>query len=170
MKKLMLWAILASGMLVFAGGCGSPLLNMGGGMAAGSVLSNTMTGLEKDLEVRETKLIELYNKGVEDGAQKEYLDQIEKEIYDTRLGKQTVATGKQLLGIDWQDPKETSGAIGSIALLAYGYIKRKQLLDMAKKYKSHKQGAAKFMRKNNDEAGKKLYGNIAEARKINKVA
>ena len=161
--------ILALGVLVFVGGCGSSLANIGGGIAAGGALSHTMTGIEKDLEVRETKLIELYNKGIEDGAQKEYLDQIEKDIYDTRLSKQTLKTGKQLFSVDWQDPKQTGGAIGSIAMLAYGYIKRKQLLDMTKRYKSHKQGAEKFMRENNDGTGQKLYADIGVARKANKV-
>lgn len=168
MRKF-LTAILVLGMLVFVGGCGSSLANIGGGIAAGGALSHTMTGMEKDLEVREAKLIELYNKGIEDGAQKEYLDQIEKDIYDTRLSKQTLKTGKQLFSVDWQDPKQTGGAIGSIAMLAYGYIKRKQLLDMTKRYKSHKQGAEKFMRENNDGTGQKLYTDIAVARKANKV-
>lgn len=168
MKTLIVLAILL--VAGFTGGCGSELANIGGGIAAGGALSHTMSGVEKDLEVREAKLIELYNKGVEDGAQKEYLDQIEKDIYDTRLGKQTLSTGKQLLGIDWKDPKETSGAIGGIAALVYAYIKRKDLVNMSKKYKSHKQGAAKFMRENNDGTGQKLYQNIAEARTRNKVA
>lgn len=151
------------------GGCGSELANIGGGIAVGGALSNTMAGAERDLEIREAKLIEFYNQGVEDGAQKEYLDQIEKDIYDTRLGKQTLSTGKTLLGIDWKDPKEAGGAIGLIGTLAYAYIKRKDLIKVGKKYKSHKQGAAKFMRENNDGTGKKLYDNIAEARKTNKV-
>lgn len=156
--------------VLFCSGCGSELASIGGGIVAGGALSHTLTGAEKDLEVREAGLIELYNKGVEDGAQKEYLDQIEKDIYDTRLGKQTVQTGKKLFNVDWQDPKAAGGAISLIATLAYGYIKRKDLIDMGKKYKSHKQGAAKFMRENNDGTGKKLYENIAEARKINKIA
>lgn len=169
MKKLIVM-LLALGVLVIAGGCGSSLLDVGGGMAAGGALSNTITGAEKDLEVREAKLIELYNKGVEDGAQKEYLEQIEKEIYDTRLGKQTLDTGKQLLGIDWKNPKQTGGAIGLVSTLLYGYIKRKDLLEMTKKYKSHKQGAEKFMRENNNNTGQKLYQDIGEARQKNKVA
>lgn len=167
MRKLLLIPILLVAGII--GGCGSELANIGGGIVAGGALSNTMTGMEKDLEAHEAKLIELYNQGVEDGAQKEYLDQIEKDIYDTRLGKQTLSTGKELLGIDWQNPKEAGGAIGLLTTLAYGYIKRKDLLNMTKKYKSHKQGAAKFMRENNDGTGQKLYDNIAEARKENKV-
>lgn len=131
MRKLFLIPILLVAGIV--GGCGSELANIGGGIAAGGALSNTIAGAEKDLEVREAKLVELYNQGVENGAQKEYLDQIEKDIYDTRLGKQTVKTGKQLLGIDWKDPKQTGGGIGLIATLVYGYIKRKELLAMAKR-------------------------------------
>ena len=119
--------------ILFVAGCGSPLLDVGSGVAIGGALSNTITGAEKDLEARETKLIELYNKGVEDGAQREYLDQIEKDIYDTRLDKQTLSTGKELLGIDWSKPKEAGGAIGLISTLVYGYIKRKDLLAMTKK-------------------------------------
>lgn len=165
MKKLI---VLLAGLLLSVGGCGSPLLDIGGGVAAGSLLSNTMTGMEKDLEVKEAKLIELYNKGVEDGAQKESLDQIEKDIYDTRLAKQTVKTGKELLGVDWNDPKETGGAIFSIGALAYAYIKRRGMAEMSKKYKSHKQGEDRFKINNPDKA-KELYANIGEARTINKV-
>lgn len=131
MRKLLLIPLLLIAGIV--GGCGSELANIGGGIAVGGALSNTMAGAEKDLEIREAKLIELYNKGVEDGAQKEYLNQIEKDIYDVRLGKQTIKTGKQLLGIDWKDPKQTGGGIGLIATLVYGYIKRKDLLAMTKK-------------------------------------
>ena len=153
-------------LMLLCGGCGSELANIGGGFAAGGALSNTMTGAEKDLEVREEMLIERYNKGVADGVKRETLDQIEKDIYDTRLGKQTLSTGKKLFSVDWQDPKAAGGGISLIASLAYAYYKRKDLIDMSKKYKSHKQGAAKFMREN---AGEKLYDNIAEARKINKI-
>ena len=165
MRKLI---VLLAGLLISIGGCGSPLLDISGGAAAGGLLSNTMTGMEKDLEVKEAKLIELYNKGIEAGAQKEYLDQIEKDIYDVRLGKQTVKTGKELLGVDWNDPKETGGAIFSIGALAYAYIKRRGLVEMTKKYKSHKQGAENYIRTNNAE-GQKLYQAIGEARAINKV-
>ncbi len=136
MKTILVIAIL------FVAGCGSPLLDVGSGIVAGGALSNTMTGAEKDSEARETKLIELYNKGVEDGAQKEYLDQIEKKIYDTRLTKQTLSTGKKLFSVDWQDPKAAGGGITLIATLIYGYVKRKELLALGGKYKSHKQGAA----------------------------
>jgi hypothetical protein len=153
----------------FTSGCGSELANIGGGIVAGGALSYTMTGAEKDLEVREAKLIELYNKGVEDGAQKEYLDQIEKDIYDTRLGKQTLSTGKELLGIDWQKPKEAAGAISLIATLAYGYIKRKDLIGMTNKYSAAKVGMDKF-RNENPEKAAELYNDVGEARKAKKIA
>lgn len=167
MKKLIVMAIL--GVLIFAGGCGSELANIGGGIATGGVLSHTMTGMEKDLEVREAKLIELYNKGIEDGAQKEYLDQIEKDIYDTRLGKQTIKAGKEFLGIDWGNPKEAGGSIGTIAALAYAYIKRKDLVGMTNKYSAAKTGMDKFRNENPDKAVE-LYNDVGEARKAKKIA
>ncbi len=167
MRTLFILAILL--VAGITGGCGSELANIGGGIVAGGALSNTITGAEKDLETREAKLIELYNKGVEDGAQKEYLDQIEKDIYDTRLGRQTLSTGKELLGIDWKDPKETGGAIGLIATLAYGYIKRKELLDIGKKYSAAKVGMDKF-RNENPEKAAELYNDVGEARKAKKIA
>lgn len=156
-------------LLLVASGCGSELANIGGGIVAGGALSHTMTGVEKDLEVREAKLIELYNKGVEDGAQKEYLDQIEKDIYDTRLGKQTVKAGKEFLGIDWGNPKEAGGSIGTLAALAYAYIKRKDLIGMTNKYSAAKVGMDKFRNENPDKAAE-LYKDVGEARKAKKIA
>ena len=162
MKTILVIAIL------FVAGCGSPLLDVGTGIIAGGALSNTIAGAEKDLEAREAKLIERYNKGVEIGAQKEYLDQIEKEIYDTRLGRQTIDTGKKLLSIDWKDPKQTGGAIGLIATLAYGYIKRKDFIKLDGKYSAAKIGMDKFRNENPDKA-KELYDDVGDARKAKKV-
>ena len=168
MKKF-LTAMLVLGILVFVGGCGSSLANIGGGLAAGGALSHTMTGMEKDLEVREAKLIELYNKGIEDGAQKEYLDQIEKDIYDTRLSKQTLKIGKQLFSVNWQDPKQTGGAIGLVVTLAYAYINRRKLAGMTNKYSAAKIGMDKFRNENPDKAAE-LYKDVGEARIAKKIA
>lgn len=148
--------------ILFVAGCGSPLLDVGSGIVAGGALSNTITGAEKDLEAREAKLIELYNKGVEDGAQEEYLDQIEKKIYDTRLGKQTLSIGKELLGVDWKDPKEVGGAMTLIATLVYGYIKRKDLLCMTKK----NAGLEKGLNRVKGEAEPQLAKSIHDTMKI----
>ncbi len=144
-------------MMLLCGGCGSELANFGGGIVAGGALSNTMTGAEKDLEAREAKLIELYNKGVEDGAQREYLDQIEKDIYDTRLGKQTLSTGKKLLSVDWQDPKAASGGISLIATLAYAYYKRKDLLAMTKKNTGLEKGLNRVKGEAEPELAKRIH-------------
>ena len=151
MKTMLVIAIL------FVAGCGSPLLDVGSGIIAGGALSNTMAGAEKDLEVREAGLIELYNKGVEDGAKKEYLDQIEKDIYDTRLGKQTLSTGKKLFNVDWQDPKAAGGAISLIATLAYGYIKRKDLLKMTKRNTGLEKGINRVKGEAEPELAKRIH-------------
>lgn len=156
-------------MLLSVAGCGSELANISGGIIAGGALSNTIAGAEKDLEAREAKLIERYNKGVEIGAQKEYLDQIEKEIYDTRLGKQTLSTGKKLFDIDWQDPKAAGGAIGLIGTLAYAYFKRKDFIEVGNKYSAAKIGMDKFRNENPDKA-KELFADVGEARKAKKIA
>lgn len=151
------------------GGCGSQWADVGAGAAAGGLLGHTMTGMEQGLEKREAYLVELYNKGVEAGAKKEYLDQIAQQLYDTRLGKQGVETAKNLMGVNWSDPKQTGGAIGLVSTLVYAFLKRKDLAAMTSKYKAHRQGAEKFMREHNSEA-QQLYTNIGEARKANKVA
>ena len=148
--------------LLLVAGCGSSLLDVGSGIVAGGALSNTMAGAEKDLEAREAKLIELYNKGVEDGAQEEYLDQIEKKIYDTRLGKQTLSTGKKLFSVDWQDPKAAGGGISLIASLAYAYYKRKDLLVMTKR----NTGLEKGINRVKGEAEPQLAKSIHDTMKI----
>ncbi|KKM76088.1 hypothetical protein LCGC14_1383700 [marine sediment metagenome] len=143
--------------MLLCGGCGSELANIGGGIVAGGALSNTMTGAEKDLEAREAKLVELYNKGVEGGAQREYLDQIEKDIYDTRLGKQTLSTGKKLFSVDWQDPKAAGGGISLIATLAYAYYKRKDLLAMTKKNTGLEKGLNRVKGEAEPELAKRIH-------------
>jgi len=164
MKK---W-ILSMMILLLMSGCGSSLANFGGGAAAGGALSQTIVGLEADLDRQEQYLIELYNQGVEMGAEQQELDQIKQEIYDTRLGKQTIEAGKELLGIDWKDPKEAGGAIGLIATLAYGVFKRRELAQVAKKYTASKKGTEKFMREHNAE-GAILYKDIGAERAKLKV-
>ena len=143
--------------MLLCGGCGSELANIGGGIVAGGALSNTMTGAEKDLEAREAMLVELYNKGVADGAQREYLDQIEKDIYDTRLGKQTLSTGKKLFSVDWQDPKAAGGGISLIATLAYAYYKRKDLLAMTKKNTGLEKGLNRVKGEAEPELAKRIH-------------
>ena len=111
---------------VLAGGCSEGLL-VGGGVAAGSALSNTLAGAEKDLEVREQQLIELYNQGVEQGMEVEKLEQLKQQIYDIRLAKQTIKEGKGFLDVDFSDPKQTGGAISLAIMLGYSWLKRKEL-------------------------------------------
>ena len=151
-------------MMLLCSGCGSELANIGGGFVAGGALSNTITGAEKDLEAREEMLIERYNKGVADGVKRETLDQIEKDIYDTRLGKQTLSAGKKLFSVDWQDPKAAGGGISLIASLAYAYYKRKDLLAMTKK----NIGLEKGINRVKGEAAPELAKSIHDTMKIYK--
>lgn len=120
------WLISIVFVLFMAAGCTDALL-VGGGVAAGGALSNTLQGAEKDLEAREQKLIEAYNQGVEQGASVETLDQLEQAIYDTRQARKTTSGGKRLLDIDWNDPTQVGTGITLIGTLAYGWLKRKEL-------------------------------------------
>lgn len=144
-------------MLLSIAGCGSPLFDVGSGVAIGGALSNTITGVEKDLEAREAKLIERYNKGVADGVKRETLDQIEKDIYDTRLDKQTLSTGKKLFSVDWQDPKAAGGGISLIASLAYAYYKRKDLLAMTKRNTGLEKGLSRVKGEAEPTLAKKIH-------------
>ena len=111
--------------LCVASGCTEALL-VGGGVAAGGALSNTLAGAEKDLEVREIALIELYNQGVADGAAVETLDGLEQQIKDTHLTRETLETGKSWLDVDWSDSKDVGGAVGGLAALAMLWLNRRE--------------------------------------------
>jgi hypothetical protein len=160
--KLIMISIAVS---LFCAGCGSPLLDFGAGAGAGSALSRTIQGMKTDLERREAQLVDLYNQGVAQGMEKQKLDEIEQAIKDTRLGKETVEAGEKLLGVDWSDPKQTSGAIGLITMTAWGWLNRRQLNQTRKKYTAAKRGQEKFIRENGANGlGDKLYAEVGAAR------
>ena len=151
--------------VLFVGGCGDPLKVFGAGAGVGAALTGTISGVTQDLDQREQYLVDLYNQGVAQGEEKEKLDQIEQAIKDTRLTKETVQTGSQLLDVDWSDPKQTGGAIGMITMLTLNWLNRKKLKEVDKKYKAAKQGQEKFIRENGANGlGQKLYDNVGAAR------
>jgi hypothetical protein len=130
--KMRKWVLsIAVVLVLFIAGCGSESLLIGGGMAAGGALSNTLAGAEKDLEAREIALIELYNQGVADGAAVETLEGLKQQIRDTQLTRESVETGKGLLDVDWTDSKDVGGAVGGLAALALLWYNRKQKAQIA---------------------------------------
>jgi len=160
MKKLLIVFVL----LLVASGCGSTAGNVGLGVGAGGALSNTISGAKADLERKEQALIELYNQGVADGMAAEDLDELRQDIYDTRLGKEAVDTGESFLGVDWNDPKETGGVIGGLAILAYGIWKRKELAQVTRKYTAHKKVVNNLIVEGTPDDAQKIYDDIGKAR------
>jgi len=138
MKKWILTMCLLATLLV--AGCGSSGADIGFGAGLGALLSNTIAGGEKDLIAQEQRLIDLYNQGVEQGMAKEGLDQIEQDIRDTRLTRQTLDTGKGMLDVDWSDSKDVGGAVGGLAALAMLWMRRKD----KKKVVALESGISKF--------------------------
>lgn len=151
-------------MLLALAGCESTTGNIGLGAGLGGALSNTLAGADADLARREAELIDLYNQGVADGIAVEDLDQLKQAIYDTRLGREAVDTGESLLGVDWNNPKQTGGAIGSLAILAYGIWKRKELAQVTKKYTAHKRAVHTLMVESSPSDAKKIYDDVAKER------
>jgi len=107
-------------------GCGSPVADIGIGTGIGAALSGTISRAKADLERREQELIKLYNQGVEQGMVKESLDQIEQDIIDTRLARQTVDAGGGLLDVDWTDPQDVGGTVAVGMTLLLAWLNRKE--------------------------------------------
>jgi len=84
--------------LITVAGCGSELTAGGLGLAGGFAASETIKGIEVDLEAREQALIERYNTAVEAGAKSEVLDTIENDINKTVLLQQGVQAAKGIAG------------------------------------------------------------------------
>lgn len=154
-------------LLLGASGCGSTAGNIGLGVGAGGALSNTISGVKADLERKEAELIALYNQGVEDGWQVKELEALRQRIYDTRLGKEAVETSESLLGIDWNNPKQTGGAFGALATLAYAYWKRKELAQITKKYVAHKKVVNNLIIEGKPEEAQEIYEAVGKARNSN---
>jgi len=162
MKRARSWLLLCVVVLATAG-CGS---EFGAGAAAGTgvgaLLQNTITGAKKDLEAREQQLIAAYNEGVAIGMKQEDLDSIKKEIERIRLGRQGVEVGEGLLGLDWKDPKETSGALAALIELGLLVWGGKKLSSTTKKLTATNEGVAKFQGTNSPEIAGQLYDTIKE--------
>jgi len=144
-------------------GCSSPA-GVGGGLVLGAFGVKTLEGFKADLQQREQEAIDRYNEGVASGMQAENLEQIEKEIEFNRKLQAGSDVGKEFLGVDWSDPKETSGVVAVatefILLLLFG----KKFKQTSSKYKAHKVGTSEFMKDHEPELANELYKNIGIAR------
>lgn len=144
MRKVLLFFIMLTTLILFISGCSSPLAAGGAGVGIGAALQHTISGAKADLKQREENLIAAYNQGVEIGMEQEELDAIKQQIRDTQLTRQTVEGGEQLLGIDWSDPKQTGGAIGLISTLGLLWLNRKKLKSTTKELTGKTEAINKF--------------------------
>ena len=144
MKRAILLCVLSSvSCLLFVGGCGSEAAAAGGGLLAGFGASETVKGIQADLERRETALVERYQAAVAAGAEAEQLERIEGQIAETQAARQGTAVVTQT---DWTDPAAAGGAIGTIGMLAYALLTRKRLTNTS--------AAIRTIRAKSDEASK----------------
>ena len=123
MKILLISAILA----VAVCGCGSELTAGGAGVASGFAASETIKGMQADLERRQQALIARYNQLIEAGAKAETLEDLRQKIDDLETAKQTAAAVPAIAKTNWADPAAAGGAIGMITALGYAWLKRRDL-------------------------------------------
>lgn len=148
---VMLVAVLAA-CCFFVGGCSSGLLAGGGGAAAGLGLSNTIAGMQADLDQREAALVERYNNLIAAGAKAEDLAQVKEQIASIQMAKQGVGAVESVAATDWTDPKAAGGAIGTITALAYAFIKRRELVNTVAGVKTFRSNADEKVKHDLDSA------------------
>ena len=119
-------AIVAAAVLMIAG-CGSEVTSAGAGIAGGFAASNTLKGMQMDLERREASLIAHYNELAEAGAKAETLEQIKEQIATNQVLQQGTQAAGQIAETDWGDPAAAGGAIGTVAALAYALLNKRKL-------------------------------------------
>ncbi len=157
MKSATVWAVM--GLVTLAAGCGSPAAAGGAGFAGGLAASKTLEGMQADLAQREAALVEKYNQLVKAGAKAETLEDVRRDIERTQAMQGTVETGKKLLGVDWNDPSQSSRAIGEIGVLAWLLFTRRKLF-------ATEAGVTKFMGQADKEIAGKLYDTIKQKKAL----
>lgn len=159
MKKLVTFVVL----LLLTAGCGSEFgTGAAAGTGIGAAFMHTLTGAKADLMAREEALIEAYNEGVEMGMAQEDLDGIKREIEWMRRGQEGVEVGEQFLGLDWENPKQTGLAMGSLIELALIIFGSRKLIQVSRDLKGTKAGVAKFCGISEPEVASKLHDTIKE--------
>lgn len=110
--------------VVALGGC---LEEIGTGAAGGYALSETVKGMQADLDRREQALLTRYNDLIAAGAKAEDLEQVKRQIADIQFMQTGTQTVDQAAKTDWTDPAAAGGMIGTIAALGYAFMKRREL-------------------------------------------
>jgi len=116
MIKVRMFCILCSVFCILPlSGCGPEGTAAGIGLASGLAASETIAGIEADLEAREQELIARYNAEVEAEANAEILEQLKAEIYQTVRLRQGVQTAKDVLAIVGENQGNSAAEYGAIA-------------------------------------------------------
>lgn len=144
MKTLVMIVILACCCL--AAGC---LEEVGAGAAGGYTFSETVKGLQADLERREAALVERYNNLIAAGAKAEDLEQVKQQIATTQLARQGTQTVSET---NWKDPTAVGGGIGTLAALAYAFYSRKKLVNTTAGIKAYRSTADEKTKNSLDSA------------------
>lgn len=129
MRKKTFIFLIAVELLLLSGCSGEMATGTAVGTGVGALLQNTIAGAKADLKVREEALVKAYNEGVTIGMERKDLDAIAKELDWNRKAQQSTEVGEQFLGMNWNDPKQTSMAFGSmieLGLILWGGKKLKQ--------------------------------------------
>lgn len=145
--------ILITTILFLFTGCQSPALTATGGAVAGFAASETFKGAKADLQKREDALVQAWNLGIEQGVDIETLDQLQKEIEQTRIIRESVETGETLLSVDWSNPKEAGASIGLVAATILAYLNRRKL-------KNVMAGVHKFEGSHDSKLAEELHNDI----------
>lgn len=159
--KTWLFCVLCSVLCLLPLSCGPELTAGGIGVGAGLGLSETIKGMQADLERREAALVQRYNDLVAAGAKAEDLEAVKQQLEQTVRLKQGVQTSEHLLGVDWSSPEEAGPAIGLIGTLAWSILSRRRL---STKYVAMKTGQARFTEQD-PSAAAKLYGIVGTERR-----
>ena len=160
-------------------GCGGPAETFVGGMAAGSALSNTLDGAQRDLDARQAKLITERSQTLDQFEQAN--DDAEKLVLQARVGALTkqieqnaglssgVKIADNAMETDWNDPEVVGGWItAGIMTLGY-YLKNRKNTSLTQLLTSYQEGIEKFKAKSDPEAAEKIYTYIGERKQINGV-
>jgi len=136
------------------------------GVGLGALFQNVLTGAKHDLKARGEALVVAYNKGVGIGMEQSDLDQIAKEIEQTRVLRAGAEAGGQFLGLDLSNPKQTGLAMGSLIELGLLIWGGNKLRKTVKELGGTKAAVAKFCGTNEPKVAAELYDIVKEKTRV----
>jgi len=137
---------------------------IGGGVLG--LLSETITGAEKDLARKKADAIAAYNEGVSQGKTVAELDELREDVDEALLLEKGVDTGKKILGVDFSKPDTIALATTGIIELGLLIFGGRKLIQTGKKYSAEKKGIRNALTKseNGTVDAATVYSSIGEER------